>query len=126
MDILLVEDDDLVRDCLHEALQEAGLRTENSGSAEVALTKLKPDEPPGAVVTDINLGPGMDGLAFIRAAREVFPTLPVVFISGRYAELRGMAPYERFLPKPFTTPALLRAIADVRAAGKGQLPDQQA
>ncbi len=87
---------------------------------------LKPDEPPGAVVTDINLGPGMDGLAFIRAAREVFPTLPVVFISGRYAELRGMAPYERFLPKPFTTPALLRAIADVRAAGKGQSPDQQA
>ncbi len=118
LDILLVEDDDLVRDCLFEALHEAGLMIEGIGSAEAALTLLDADSPPGVVVTDINLGPGMDGLAFARAARQVCPGLPVVFISGRYAELRGMAPHERFLPKPFTTPALLRAIADVRAAAK--------
>ena len=118
MDILLVEDDDLVRDCLSEALHEAGLMIEGSGTAEAALVLLDAEHPPGVVVTDINLGPGMDGLAFARAAREVCPGLPVVFISGRYAELRNMMPYERFLPKPFTTPALLSAIEAVRAAAK--------
>ena len=116
MDILLVEDDDLVRDCLFEALAEAGLRIEGRATAEAAMILLSADRPPAVVVTDINLGPGMDGLAFARAAREVCPGLPVVFISGRYSELRNMLPHERFLPKPFTTPALLRAIEDVRAA----------
>ncbi len=118
MDILLVEDDDQVRDCLAEALHEAGLKIADSGSAEAALDLLDAQSPPGVVVTDINLGPGMDGLAFARAARQVCPGLPVVFISGRYGELRGMSCIERFLPKPFTTPALLRAIAEVRAGCK--------
>ncbi len=89
-----------------------------SQSAEAALGLLTPDKPPSVLVTDINLGPGMDGLAFVRAAREVCPGLPAVFISGRYGELRGMTERDRFLPKPFTTPALLRAIEDVRAAAE--------
>ncbi len=116
MEILLVEDDDLVRDCLFEALHEAGHAIEGIGSAEAALSRLDAAHPPAVLVTDINLGPGMDGLAFARAAREVCPNLPVVFISGRYAELRGMLPVERFLPKPFTTLALLRAIHEVHEA----------
>ena len=118
MDILLVEDDELVRECLAEALQEAGLRIEGTSTAEAALVLLRSGHPPDVMVTDINLGAGMDGLAFARAARLLHPGLPVVFISGRYSELRNMMPYERFLPKPFTTPALLRAIEDVRAAVK--------
>ncbi len=118
MDILLVEDDDLVRDCLEVALVEAGLLTTGRGSAEAALDLLSAHAPPGVVVTDINLGAGMDGLAFVRAAREVCPGVPAVFISGRYGELRGMTPRDRFLPKPFSTPALLRAIEDARASAK--------
>ncbi len=114
MDILLIEDDELVRDCLELALLEAGLDTTGSTSAEAALDLLNAEHPPSVVVTDINLGAGMDGLAFMRAARERCPGLPVVFISGRYGELRGMTASERFLPKPFTTPALLRAIEDLR------------
>jgi CheY-like chemotaxis protein len=114
LDILLIEDDELVRDCLEVALLEAGLDTTGSTSGEAALDLLNVDRPPSVVVTDINLGAGMDGLAFMRAARERCPGLPVVFISGRYGELRGMTASERFLPKPFTTPALLRAIEDVR------------
>jgi CheY-like chemotaxis protein len=116
LEILLVEDDDLVRDCLFEALLEAGHLIEGIASAEAALCRLSTAAPPAVVVTDINLGAGMDGLAFARAAREVCPGLPVVFISGRYAELRGMSAVERFLPKPFSTPALLQAIHDVRVA----------
>jgi CheY-like chemotaxis protein len=116
LDILLVEDDDLVRECLAEALHEAGLSIEGCYSGEAALSMMHGGRQPCVLVTDINLGPGMDGLAFARAAREVCPGLPVVFISGRYAELRGMSESERFLPKPFTTPALLRAIDDVRGA----------
>ncbi len=122
LDILLVEDDDLVRDCLYEALNEAGLLIQGIGTGEAALGLLRPENPPSVVVTDINLGAGMDGLAFARAARALCPGLPVVYISGRYAELRGMSAYERFLAKPFTTPALLQAINDVRRAAGGRPP----
>ncbi len=118
MEILLVEDDELVRDCLEVALLDAGLETKGSVSGEAALDLLRQGQVPKVVVTDINLGAGMDGLAFMRAARERWPGLPVVFISGRYDSLRGMSTCERFLHKPFTTPALLRAIEDVRAAAK--------
>jgi len=118
LDILLVEDDELVRDCLEVALLEAGLDATGSGSGEAALGLVRADHRPNVLVTDINLGAGMDGLAFVRAMRELCPGLPVVFISGRYGELRGMTSRERFLPKPFSTPALLRAIADVRASAK--------
>jgi two-component system cell cycle sensor histidine kinase/response regulator CckA len=118
LDILLVEDDELVRDCLEVALLEAGLDTKGSVSGEAALDLLKSGQAPKVVVTDINLGAGMDGLAFMRAARERWPGLPVVFISGRYDTLRGMSASERFLHKPFSTPALLRAIEDVRGAAQ--------
>ncbi len=115
LDVLLVEDDDLVRDCLAEALHDAGLDIEGSASGEAALAVLRREAAPKVLVTDINLGHGMDGLAFARAAREVHPDLPIVYISGRYGELRGLSGRERFLPKPFTAPSLLRAIADVQA-----------
>ena len=116
MDVLLVEDDDLVRDCLAEALHAAGLEIEGSPSGEEALRVLEREPGLNVIVTDINLGGGMDGLAFARAARLMHPDLPVVYISGRYGELRGLSHIERFLPKPFTAPTLLRMIDEVRAA----------
>jgi two-component system C4-dicarboxylate transport response regulator DctD len=113
VDVLLVEDDELILDCLAEALNDAGLQTGRSLSAEAALVLMNVNAPK-VVVTDINLGAGMDGLALGRATHAKWPSMPVVYISGRYAELRGLGTHERFLPKPFAAAALLRAIADVR------------
>jgi two-component system cell cycle sensor histidine kinase/response regulator CckA len=112
VDVLLVEDDDLIRDILGEALNEAGLDTRRSPTAEAALELMRGDAP-RVMVTDINLGAGMDGLALGREARLLFPKLPVVYISGRYAEVSGLAANERFLPKPFPASALLRTIAEI-------------
>jgi two-component system C4-dicarboxylate transport response regulator DctD len=113
VDVLLVEDDELILDCLAEALNDAGLQTGRSLSAEAALVLMNVNAPK-VVVTDINLGAGMDGLALGRATHAKWPGMPVVYISGRYAELRGLGSHERFLSKPFAATALLRAIADVR------------
>jgi DNA-binding response OmpR family regulator len=111
VDVLLVEDDELIRDILGEALNEAGLDTVRSPTAEMALS-LMGDEGPRVMVTDINLGAGMDGLALGREARLRFPMLPIVYISGRYGEVSGLRKDERFLPKPFPASELLRTIAE--------------
>lgn len=114
MKVLLVEDDAIVREVLGDALQEAGHHTVGSSSAEAAL-ELLIDYAPDVVVTDINLGAGMDGLALGRVARASFPRLPFVYISGRYATVSGLNEFELFLSKPFPASTLVNAISDVRA-----------
>jgi DNA-binding NtrC family response regulator len=115
VDVLLVEDDELVLETLGEALRQAGLETRRHATAESALEALSHDRPK-IVVTDINLGSGMDGLALGRAVRAQHPDLPFVYISGRYSELRGLTEQERFLLKPFSASVLLRAIRDLCVA----------
>ena len=114
MDVLLIDDDDLIRVCLVEALHEAGLATVEQSCGEDALRTIVDHGPPRVVVTDINLGAGMDGRAFAAELRRQHPEVPVIYISGRYAEIKPLTATERFLPKPFTTRSLLNAIEELR------------
>ena len=114
MDVLLIDDDDLIRVCLLEALSEAGFETVEQSTGEAALRTVVDHGPPCIVVTDINLGAGMDGRAFAAELRRQHPEVPVIYISGRYAEIKPLTSTERFLPKPFTTRSLLNAIEDLR------------
>ena len=114
MDVLLIDDDDLIRVCLVEALHEAGLATVEQSSGEDALRTIVAHGPPRIVVTDINLGAGMDGRVFAAELRRQHPGVPVIYISGRYAEIKPLSDTERFLPKPFTTRTLLDAIDELR------------
>jgi two-component system OmpR family response regulator len=115
LDVLLVEDDALVLATLGEALRLAGLETERHTSAEAALESLG-QQRPRAVVTDINLGSGMDGVTLGRVVRARYPEVPFVYISGRYSELRGLTGQERFLLKPFSASLLLRALRELDVA----------
>lgn len=114
MDILLVEDDELILDSLTEVLRDAGFITARSATAEGALSMVN-GHGPAVLVTDINLGPGMDGLTLGRTLLAQRPDLAVVYISGRFAELGDLGRGERFMPKPFGAAALLDAIRDARA-----------
>lgn len=116
VDILLVEDDPLILETLGEALDEAGLDTCRMASAEQALEVLRVEGPPRVVVTDINLGAGMDGLSLGRLLRDLHPALPLVYISGRHDGVGRLGRLERFLPKPFAASALVRVIEDLGAA----------
>src|SRR5688500_2368068 len=81
--ILLVEDEDLIRQMMVEALEEAGFSTLVSADADgaVALLTENGHEIRG-LVTDINLNDGMDGWQLACAAREQASDLPVVYVSG--------------------------------------------
>ncbi len=66
-----------------------------------------------AILTDMSM-PGMDGLAFVRAVRQVLPTIPIVAMSGRLddaavKELKTLGVSTR-LDKPFTEDQLLEAL----------------
>ncbi len=111
--VLLVEDDALLRECLAETLGDAGWRVAEAANAAEALDRLTADGMPDALVTDLRLGRGMDGLALIAEARRRWPRLRAVLTSGADAARLDMHPADRFLGKPFGMGALIQVVTEL-------------
>ena len=91
MDVLLVEDEPSVRELLVEDLADAGLHVVPCPSAEAGLAEVERHGPPPAVlVTDVNLGPGMDGMALAAEAQRRWPSVAVIVITGDERNLERM------------------------------------
>jgi two-component system cell cycle sensor histidine kinase/response regulator CckA len=111
--ILVVEDDDAIRDMMVEVLCHEGFRTIEASSADTAVELL---QTPGLwlIVTDINMPGRLDGIDLAIAARNVRPNIPVIFISGRFTRLAeascAISDHTAFLQKPFTFAALIKNI----------------
>src|SRR5512133_3703632 len=78
--VLVVDDEKNIRRTLRMVLEEEGYEVQEAESAEAAL-KLLESEPVDLGIFDIRL-PGMDGLALLSKARELWRDLPVIVISG--------------------------------------------
>ena len=78
--ILLVEDDDALREALADTLMLGGYDYLEAASAEAAL-KLLEQESVSMVVSDVNM-PGMDGHALLRTLRSQYPQLPVLLMTA--------------------------------------------
>ena len=78
--IMLVDDDDSVREALTEILSRRGWLVEDFSSAEKAICALK-KERYGVILADVNM-PGLSGMDFLHVARESAPDVPVVMITG--------------------------------------------
>ena len=114
MDVLLVEDDPLIREMLCEDLADAGINVVQARNGEEGLEVAERSGPPPSVlVTDVDLGPGMDGIELAREACGRWPLLHVVVITGDPANLATMSPALRAgcLLKPFNPRRLLASVA---------------
>jgi CheY-like chemotaxis protein len=111
--MLLVEDDPLLRECLAEMLGDAGWQVAEAVNAVKALDWMAANGMPDALVTDLRLGPGMDGLALIAEARRRWPRLRAVLTSGGDAARLDMHPADRFLGKPFGMGALIQVVMEL-------------
>lgn len=78
--ILIIEDEAKMRRLLELNLSEDGFTTLSAGDAESGL-KLLERESVDLVVTDLKL-PGMGGLDFLQAIKQVNPALPVVVMTA--------------------------------------------
>ena len=110
--IALVEDDPALRDATLQALMLEGADVSAFPDARAALGWLTADYP-GVVVSDVRM-PGMDGIAFFAALREIDPDLPVILVTGHgdiamavEAMKNGAAD---FLTKPYASADLIRAV----------------
>jgi CheY-like chemotaxis protein len=123
---LIVEDEPLIRMMVCDLLEDAGFAVAAAGDADDALGAFlaAPADQPSVLVTDVNLGPGADGLALAAAARRLRPGLPVVYVTAnpeRVAAARRRGPDDRVVAKPFDSDALVRAVtAAAAAAGRSR------
>jgi CheY-like chemotaxis protein len=79
--ILLIDDDELLRDTLLQMLELDGHRVTEVADGEQGLKLFDTSPAIDAVITDI-LMPGIDGTRVIAALRQRRPKLPIIAISG--------------------------------------------
>jgi DNA-binding response OmpR family regulator len=107
--LLIVEDDELLRDGLSAQLMQAGHRTDTAADGEQALVALEHGAFEG-VVLDLGL-PKVDGLTVLRRLRQRLPALPVLILTARDGiedRVEGLnAGADDYLTKPFNRDELL-------------------
>ena len=79
--ILLIEDDELLRDTLRQMLELDGHRVAEAADGEQGLKRFGNGGGIDLVITDILL-PGVDGTQVIAELRRRQPELPIIAISG--------------------------------------------
>jgi signal transduction histidine kinase len=108
--ILLVDDDEAVREITATMLRASGYVVLEVGSGGAALDLL--DEEPNIDLTLLDFAmPGMNGMEIARQVHSRFPTLPVLFITG-YVDQTVLAEIDeaRIVKKPFVGEELVNKV----------------
>jgi PAS domain S-box-containing protein len=115
--ILVVDDEDLVREAVRAALTRLGYRPLVANGGDEADALFRKEQGSIALLLSDVVMPGEDGPAVARRLRALQPDLKVLFMSGftESAVVRGGLLEERlsFLEKPFTQESLGQKVFDV-------------
>ncbi len=119
--ILVVEDEDFVREVTCEVLMSAGYKVLGARTATEALRLVPHDKTTlDLLLTDIVL-PGRNGHALARDLQGLCCGLKTIFISGypenELATHDPHGPKTSYLPKPFSVQTLLRKVSEVLQNG---------
>ena len=119
--VLIVDDDDAIRDLLRMALRHVGYDVETASTC-LAARNLIERRPPDLMLLDVMLPDG-DGFAFCRRVRESGLDVPVLFLTARDTledKVRGLTVGgDDYLTKPFGLEELVARIAAIlRRGGK--------
>ena len=113
--IFVVEDENLIRMTLQDALEEGGFAVIHAATAEEAIRMLDADGAAyRALITDVNLGSRvLTGWDVARRAREINADVPVIYMtgdSGNEWAVKGV-PNSVLLIKPFAPAQVVTAVA---------------
>ncbi|WP_371763836.1 histidine kinase famiy protein [Massilia sp.] len=110
--VLVVEDNDDVRELAESVLGMAGYSVLAAASGEKALDLLREGARVDLLFTDVIMPGGMSGLQLVDEARQLRPRLPVLVTTGYMDELPGRGQGQRLniLAKPYKHGDLLERV----------------
>ena len=116
-EILVIDDDPLMRDLITDWLEAAGYRVFKATDCAAACTAL--ERAPALVVSDMWM-PGPCGAAAIAFLKEKCPGMRLIAVSGHFGSGQGTTPQDalnagaaRALAKPVKRAELLSAVAEL-------------
>ena len=114
--ILVVDDDQSVRNYLSDFLTSCGYTVECAESGDQAVARLSAGYTPSVIVQDIVM-PGINGIEVLESVKKTNPTIPVIILSAAgqtktVVEAMKMGAAD-FLVKPFEEQELELAIENV-------------
>ena len=125
IEVLLVDDDPLMRGLLAEWLGEAGYPVRQADNGASALQMLG-SQPAGLLITDMDM-PGRDGAQMLAEVLRMWPGMPVIAISGgardgraNWAATAIRLGAAKTLDKPFEKKQLLSALEEIMATGRAR------
>ncbi len=118
--VLLIDDDELIRNSLGDMLRVLGHTPLTAASGEEALALLAGGAQPDVAILDMNM-PGLGGAGTLPRLREMRPALAVLLATGRAdqpaLELIERTPGVTLLEKPFGLKDLQRRLEEAAARG---------
>lgn len=108
--VLLVEDNDLMREAVAAELTSLGCTVTVAASPAEALDRLERDGSIEAVVSDLTFRQGEDGHWFVREAQARFPYLRLVLMSGDITSEGVSDDGVNLLAKPFSRAQLAASL----------------
>jgi PAS domain S-box-containing protein len=106
--ILVVDDDDLVRETVTALLEGAGFCVAAAACGADGVALIETGDTPDALLCDLSM-PGMNGIETIKRARELLPGLPCFLLTGYAGERAALENGDAFtlLRKPISASALI-------------------
>lgn len=124
--VIVVDDDDAVRDSLAALLESSGYAVDTFASANEALDRCRLSGG-ACLVADVRM-PGMTGIELQERLRESGISIPVIVVTGHGdipLAVRAMkAGAVDFIEKPFSDDRILRAVADALAKPAPKFGDE--
>lgn len=124
--ILIVEDDQDLREALVTTLELAKYRIREADSAEQALLRLA-EEPVDMVISDVNM-PGKSGHELLAEVQRLYPGLPVMLMTAygqiSHAVSAMQAGATDYLVKPFEPQVLVDAVSRIVGGSQSARADQ--
>jgi DNA-binding NtrC family response regulator len=112
--VLVVDDEESVRIILKQMLDKGGYGVGLASNGVEALNKMKSTKF-DMLISDINM-PVMDGVALLQKSKELYPAIPVIFITAygkdkviMEAMKAGLSDY---IEKPFRMDEVLQTIRE--------------
>jgi DNA-binding NtrC family response regulator len=110
-EVLVVEDEPLIRMVAADALADRGIMAWEAGDADEALHVLAEHPHIGLVFTDVNMPGAMNGLGLAYEVNLRRPDVSLIVTSGAVSVTDEELPdHGTFLPKPYPTERLVNIV----------------